>query len=473
MTLLRRWIIALSSCLLVPLGNMAAHSVDVSNEEATKLVVELLLEKDEDLRALALEQVRTAIPGADATRQVAAQLPKLKQEGQVALLRALADRGDSAALADVVKLSGDGHAELVRAAAIAAIGKLGGAAELSLLLSRLSAAAPTERESARTALLQLRGETVPEAIAKEIKQVSPPVKRCLIEILADRRALAIVDDILPAALDSDPEVRKAAMSALGEMASAEQIFGMLQAVLMTEKGTERRAAERSVAAVCGRIKDLDERAGAILTPWAKFDEASRNELLAVLGRVGGVKVYAVVKSGLASADEATREAALQAICNWPDDSVAEELMELAQNANDARRRALAFQALVRVGAIRDQRTDAQRLERMKQALSIAKTDAERALVVHRCRTTYSLDALRFVTPYLEQPMFRQVACETIVELAHHRELREPNKKEFDAALDRVIELSGDPVVVERASRYKRGETWNRKQAGDAARESSG
>jgi hypothetical protein len=54
-----------------------------------------------------------------------------------------------------------------------------------------------------------------------------------------------------------------------------------------------------------------------------------------------------------------------------------------------------------------------------------------------------------------------LACETIVELAHHREIRDPNKAEFDKALDKVIQVSKSPVVVDRANRYKRGETWAR------------
>ena len=104
---------------------------------------------------------------------------------------------------------------------------------------------------------------------------------------------------------------------------------------------------------------------------------------------------------------------------------------------------------------------------MKQAMAIAKTDEERSLVVNRCRTSYSIESLRYVLPYFEQPKFVQLACETIVELAHHRELREPNKSEFDPALDKVIKLSNDAVVVDRANRYKRGETWARPKPADA------
>ena len=64
-------------------------------------------------------------------------------------------------------------------------------------------------------------------------------------------------------------------------------------------------------------------------------------------------------------------------------------------------------------------------------------------------------------PYVDQSQFAKVACETIVELAHHREIRDPNKAEFDKALDKVIATSKDAVVIDRANRYKRGETWSK------------
>jgi len=63
-------------------------------------------------------------------------------------------------------------------------------------------------------------------------------------------------------------------------------------------------------------------------------------------------------------------------------------------------------------------------------------------------------------------LFAGVACETIVELAHHREVREPNKAEFDEVLDRVMQISQDAVVKDRAQRYKNGQTWVRPKAGE-------
>ena len=71
------------------------------------------------------------------------------------------------------------------------------------------------------------------------------------------------------------------------------------------------------------------------------------------------------------------------------------------------------------------------------------------------------ESLRFVLPYVDNPTLSEAACLGVVELAHHRGLREPNKVEFDAALDKVIATSKDEVVIDRANRYKRGQTWAR------------
>ena len=116
---------------------------------------------------------------------------------------------------------------------------------------------------------------------------------------------------------------------------------------------------------------------------------------------------------------------------------------------------------MKIGATRDNRNDKQRLDRMKDAMKAAKTPEEQTLVINRTRTSYDVEAVRFMLPYLDQPNFAQSACETIVEIAHHREVRDPNKAEFDKILDKVIEVTKDPVVVDRAQRYKRGETWER------------
>jgi hypothetical protein len=120
---------------------------------------------------------------------------------------------------------------------------------------------------------------------------------------------------------------------------------------------------------------------------------------------------------------------------------------------------MVLKALIRIAPLPDKRSDADRLALVKKVMSLCSNGTERLLVIERARAIRTVETLRFVVPYLKEAAYAQQACETVVELAHHRTLREPNKAEFDRALDQVIAISKDAVVVERANRYKKNQTW--------------
>jgi hypothetical protein len=168
-----------------------------------------------------------------------------------------------------------------------------------------------------------------------------------------------------------------------------------------------------------------------------------------------------VQRSIASSDAAEHAAGIRALANWPDASVAPQLIALATKDAHAAHRTTALRALVRVAPLPDDRTDPERLELLQQAMAMCENDRERQLVIRRARAVRIPETLRFILPYMDQPALAEVACETIVELAHHRTLRQPNKPEFDRALDRVMATSRDATVRERARRYKNNQTWVR------------
>jgi HEAT repeat protein len=433
----------------------------ISPNELLQMVVNLIGNKDKEFRAAGLDQVRSGAKGPEATKLFAGQLPKLDAAGQVALLSALADRGDAAARPAVLELLAASPDEDVRAAAIAALGKLGEPADLPLLIKSLAAKSNAEQAAARLSLAQLRGEEVSSALAAELSATAPSVKAALIQVLATRRAKDALPAFLAAIVDDNAQVRSAAMAALGQIGSPAQIVAMLPGVLKAEKGAERDAAEKNVALVCARIENEDQRGDVVIKALNSVDAAQRDQLLSLIGRVGGKKLVNFVAEIATGADASRRKLGIDALSKWPDAAVADKLLEITNKATDPAERSQAFQGYVKISATRDKRSDRQRLDRMKQAMQVARTPEEQSLVINRCRTAYDVETLRFVLPYVDQPPLAQVACETIVELAHHREIRDPNKAEFDSALDKVIQVSKNPVVVERAKRYQLGETWAR------------
>ncbi len=451
------------SCVLLAWVSTAAAPAWAADEELVDAAIGLFQEKDKDLRALGFEQVRGEAKGAANTAKFAAQLPKLSADAQAGLLSALADRGDAAALPAIVELAGKSPDEPVRVAAIKAVGKLGDGASLPLLVKAAESKSEVERAAAQDALVHLGGADTSALLAAEAAQGSPERRAFVIDVLATRRALDQVPELLPGAVDRDPAVRYATMAALAQFGKPEHLPVMLSGVLKATEGPERDAAEKAVVAVCGRIEQADQRAVPISAAMEKLSEEEQLSLYPLLGKVGGAALLTALEGDLQSTNAARRAAALEALCLWPDATVADELKALATDATHDADRDMTFRAFVRVGALRDKRPEKERFERLQQAMALAKTPEEQKTVLRACRQVYLVESLRFALPFLDQPDFQQLACETIVELAHHREVREPNKAEFDPALDRVRELSTDEVVKQRAQIYKAGQTWLRPQ----------
>lgn len=461
----RRLTLSVVFCLAVSLLCTATSLAAAEpGAELVQLVIGLLGDGDKDVRALGLEQVRSEAKGSSATTQFAAQLGKLPPEAQVGLLSALADRGDAAARPAVLELLAGSREAPVRVAAIAALGPLGEPADIRPLVELLSSPSEAEQSASRASLIRLRGESVAAGIVAELKQSDLLARVTLIEILAERRALDAVPDLLAAATGAEPAVRAAAMAALGQLAGPEQIAAMLPGVLRAEPGDERAAAERAVMIACGRIDDPHKRAEPLLAALETLAAADRTALLPTLGRVGGSAALTIVETAVASPDAAVHDAGIRSLCNWPDASIAPQLIELTHSDEHPDHRALALRALIRVAPLPDGRPDLQRLELVQKALALCTRDEERNMVLARAHAVRVVETLRFLVPFLDQPEFAQQACESVVELAHHRGLREPNKAEFHQALDKVIQISADATVIDRANRYKNNQTWVRPAA---------
>lgn len=438
-----------------------APALAEENNELVGLVIGLLGDKDKDVRALGLEQVRTSAKGTAATKSFAAQLPKLSAAAKVGLLGALSVRGDNTARPAVVETLSTSKDEAVRVSAIAALGMLGQPDDVRQLVKLLGGVSKSEQTAARQSLINLRGDEVPPLIANEMKESLDGLRVKLMEILVSRRAFGTIPAILPAAVDENSVVRAAAMKSLGAIGGPQHIAGMVAGVLKADRGRERESAEKCVMFVCNRLKEADRRAEPLLAAMKPLDSEKRLLMLSTLGRVGGPAARDLIESAIANSDKKVHELGLRALCNWPNAAIVPRLTELATKDEHPSHRIMALRGLIRVAPLRDDRTDAARLKLLQNAMAMCTRDTERLLVIDRSRAVRTLDTLDFVMSFVDDPKFTEKACYSVVELAHHRSLREPHKAEFHKALDKVIKLSKDATVIDRAERYKKGQTWVR------------
>jgi HEAT repeat protein len=268
-----------------PIRLAALHGVlrTLGDEAGPRMLTEIG-GKDAGARAVALGHIATATPRA--LQALAAALGKLPPSGQIQVLTALAARGDRtlmpAALA-AVKDKDEG----VRRAGVLALGRLGDASVVPMLIGLLSSDAKLAGAAADS-LSALAAPGVDDRIAAALRAEQNAGKRtALIRILERRRGAAAVAVLLEAVQDRESEVRASALAALRELAEPEQLPALIRALLKAGKGRERDAAERAVLAVCLRIPEREQRAESLLAVLDKGSEADRAVLLPLVGRLGG------------------------------------------------------------------------------------------------------------------------------------------------------------------------------------------
>ena len=425
--------------------------LNTAGDKAASMVLEFLASDDADTRAVAAGHV-VNVTGDAAMKTFADRIRKLPAQGQALLLGALAARGDKSAMPVAVAATKSDE-EAVRLAGFRALATLGDAAVVPMLIEAMFAGGEAAGP-AGDSLQRVYGEGVDEAILAAMKREQDLGRRgTLIDVLNTRKAVISVPALIEEAQSDDAGIRDRAVRALGSMAEPKHVGAMVKLLLKSEKGRRRDELEKAVMFVCGRIGDEQRRADPVLATLSTASPSDRMILLPLLGRIGGPKALQAVESDLKSSNSDLQEAAVRALCNWPDASVADRLLKIAQSSGDEGHRISALRAYVRVITLPSGRPGRKTLAMLKKAMEMATRDDERRLILSRASSVRELETLRWVVPYLENESLRRQACRAVVELAHHRGLMDPNREEFVAALKKVVKLCKDQGLVERAQGY--------------------
>lgn len=428
-------------------GRLAA-----AGPNAARLTLDMLGRDDPDAQAVAA-QFAAQLPAAELTA-IAGDLSRLPASSQVMLLAALAAKGDRAAAA-VARQAAKSDQPDVKLAGIAALARLGGAADIPGLVADMLSTGP-DAAPARETLERIFGQGVEQAILAAVEQAEPAAQKKLLELVEARRMTSAVPLLLKFAESPDAELRSRAMRALGVMASPEDAPAVIALLLKAPRGRERDDAERAVMLICARIEDPHAQAAPVLEAIER-SPADRLALLPVLGRIGGPKALAAVQAAIQSEDAELQDAGVRALCNWPDNSVAPALLKMSAGAANESHRVWALRAYVRVMTPRDRRGgDPRTLAVFQQAFDMATRDDERRFVLSRAAAIRTPQTVAWLLPYLDTPPLATDAARSIVDLAHRKELFEPNKAQFTQALQKVIATCKDKATVERADRILRG-----------------
>lgn len=395
-------------CSCVCLG--AAGS---SQDDPVGIVLEILRSGDQEMQAVAITMVKE-MAGPEVTKALAKELPNLSAAGQVQLLSALGDRGDTAALPAVVAAAKAKDAS-VRIAALRALGQLGDASSVELLAQAAASSSGEEQKAARASLYRLRDPQADQVILAGIPKADAPTKFELISGVGERNIRAGMGTLLKTARDEDRKVRTESLRVLKVVAGPEDLPALVELLIKAQSSFDRSEAQKTVAAVAHKIEDKNRQGGSVLAVLPTVTEVqARCSLLSVLGKIGDRNALPVLTAALKDSNAEVQAAAIRALADWPTSEPAAELLNVAQSSGNKVHRILALRGFIRLLGLESARPVDETVVMYKKAMSLSADAAEKKNVLSGLAGTRSLAALQMAADYLnDETLFNEAGFAAI------------------------------------------------------------
>jgi sugar phosphate isomerase/epimerase/HEAT repeat protein len=428
--------------------------VTAGGEKALPLLTEILGGTDAEMQAAALRFLRETA-GPESAKTVAALLPKCSVAAQALLLDDLATRGDPATLPATLGMVKSQDAN-VRLAAIRATGKLGNASALPVLADLAANGAGDEQDAARKGLDAMPGADVNAAMLALAEKGDAKVRAELLRSMSVRRVPNALPAVLKAAEDADAGVRTAALGALDGMADEKSAAALVSLIVKAKDDKDRQAAEKALGSLCSRAANKDACVDPVLAAAGSAELQAKLALIRIMGRVGGAKALAAVRTFAKDANPEIQDAAIRSLADWTDASAAADLLALAKG--EGKTAVLALRGYVRLAGLPDVPA-ADKLKMYQEALAAATRPDEKRLALGGLGDMKSGEALRLVIPLLDDASLAAEACATAVKIA---------KAVGGSAKADVAEAMTKVIAVTKNANVKKDAEDLLKQAGGAA-----
>ena len=314
----------------------------------------------------------------------------------------------------------------VKRAACAALGRIGGAAEVSRLLPLLGA--EKDLGSAAAEALTRLPDPGADPVLLDALAGSPDEKGLLllVGVIQERRSPGAFARLLPLAAGDSPRLRQKAYAALGELAEAAHLARFTD-LLCRVPEKERDKAGRALARAIRRTGR--DRGILLLLAYARRgDKEKIPALLPVLPRVGGDLALAALRPWLQAEPAPVREAAFRALCSWPEPAALADLAPWLKKDRELKFRVLAIRGVVRlVGKGRDLPAS-ERFAHLAAALDAATRPEERRKVIAALGEVRHLPALETLHRLRGEEELGSAAAAAIRKLGRDLEKWVPEEK---------------------------------------------
>jgi len=316
---------------------------------------------------------------------------------QVLLVYALGDLGQAAALPAVLDVAKSGSWG-ARVAAVRVLGRIGDASAVPVLLDAAQGAGELG-EAALKSLADLQGDAVDAALAGRLAAAKGRARAILVQLAGDRGIRSAVPAIIEDSQSDDPQVRLAAIHALGMTVGFDNLGKLIERLASPAGAQEAEAAESALLLACTRMPDRDACAEKLIAAASPAPVPVKCRFLEILGSMGGTKALAAVAAAAKDANPQMQDVASRLLGEWMTPDAAPALLDLAKTAADAKYKIRALRGYLRIARQLDVPAP-QRVAMCREASSLCQRDEEKKLVLEVLRRNPSAEGLALVLPHL-------------------------------------------------------------------------
>ena len=432
----------------MPIRSAALTGLIKTTETPTEIIVAILQEEENpDIRAVAISMVHQCRRDLDL-KTIAAELPELDPLGQVQLLTAFKEKGDPVSREAVNEILQSTENMEVKMAAIDALSVVGGPEDVMILANMSAKARDEEKEALDRTLGRMNAEGVDDRILELLPDAEPQVKEVLVNAISDRQMEA-VDVLIETASDDNPRVRVAALKALGQLGKPDKMDTFIDLLVKARNNAERREAERMLVAVANRIPEEEQRGDAVIEALSEAEDLqARSSLMLVAGRIGDNDALPIMRQALESEDAELKRAAILSLSEWPTPEPLEDLLTVAQSADQSSHRVLALRGYLQLLTLESERNKPETVKLYKTALDLATEIGEKRMALSGLGKVHCLGALLLADDYLDDPELKGEAEIAVMENAFFT--RDSDSAERKAAIEKVLEQTTDDRIKEGA-----------------------
>ena len=382
-------------------------------QDGIPLLVEQLHSDDRALFRLALGTARE-FPGSEIDKVLVTEMTTSPDDRAALIVQAMADRKDTVVLTAILKAAEQGPLA-VRLSAVDALARVG---DVTCLNSLLKIAVDKDAElsvAAKDTLAELPGDNVNAQIVALLPKAEGATYPLLIELVGKRRIEA-VPQLLKALDNNSGVVRTAALVALGETVSLQQLSVLIDQVVAPKKSEDAEIAQKALKAASIRMADREACAKELSAAVDRVKSVPvKGTLLQILGAMGGTNALQAVGKAAKSTDAQLQDISSRLLGEWMTEDAAPVLLELAKIPSNP------YQVRALRGYIRIARQfvlpDAKRTEMCQTAFDAARQTAEKKLVLDILKRYPTVDNLKMTIKLMKVPELKDDATQAMLVIA--------------------------------------------------------